>query len=86
MRLPRGFEPDPATEPLQAQVVTYKNAKAFEKDSANRFRMGWTVAAQSQSAGRVTATRVATLGVAALFAKKDRGLTVTWMPPTSAPA
>jgi hypothetical protein len=62
------------------QVKTYSNAQEYESDVPLMTRRGFVPQSVVGSDGRLTATRMLTMGVFALAAKKGRGqLTVTWV-------
>jgi hypothetical protein len=68
------------------EVVTYKNAKEYEKDAKKRLRDGWEVQAQTQkdqkvAIGRTAGKAIMTGGIGlVVMGRSHKGdtLTVTW--------
>jgi hypothetical protein len=90
--LPRDAEAARHEEPL-VDVVTYKDAKAYQRDAKQRIANGWVIAGQSQDASRANiagkaGTAVVTggllmspmAGAASLLIPNRKGgkITVTW--------
>jgi hypothetical protein len=69
----------------QVVVKTYANNRAYERHATKMVGLGYLPQSQNANGGRVTLTRVATMGLFALGAKKGKKkVTVTWIKQTPA--